>query len=79
MTKQIERLVNLPVDTDPLLSAKQVSMIVGVSPQTIWRRVKLGEFPLPLHAGERSHLWPLSEITAWIDALPRYPSTTTRG
>lgn len=48
--------------------AQLVPGIVPVSPATIWRWVKAGEFPAPIKLAERVTAWKLEEVLAWLDA-----------
>jgi predicted DNA-binding transcriptional regulator AlpA len=34
-------------------------------PNTLWRKVKSGEFPAPVKLGPNSTAWKLSDVEAW--------------
>ena len=55
-----ERMLRLP----------QVVEISGLSPSTIFRLMKQGQFPPVKQVGPRAARWRLSEIDAWIAGLP---------
>jgi prophage regulatory protein len=48
-----------------MLSEKQVLEIVPVSPVTLWRMVKRGEFPSPTFLSPNKKFWWLDEISKW--------------
>lgn len=52
----IEKIIRLP----------RLTEIVSLSPTTIWRREKLGEFPKRIKIGIRCVGWLESEINEWI-------------
>ena len=39
---------------------------VGLKRSTIYKKIQRQEFPAPIKIGERSSVWPESEIKAWI-------------
>lgn len=53
---------------DRLLRLRDVAFLVGLSKATIYRKLKLGEFPRPVCMGA-SVRWRESDIVAWIAAL----------
>lgn len=53
---------------DRLLRLRDVAYLVGLSKATIYRKLKLGDFPRPVTMGA-SVRWRESEIVAWIAAL----------
>ena len=42
--------------------------VVPVSPATIWRWVKLGEFPAPVKLGAQTTAWPVEVVDEWLAA-----------
>lgn len=54
---------------DRLLRLRDVAFLVGLSKATIYRKLKLGDFPQPVSTGGPSVRWKESDITAWIAAL----------
>ncbi|MDE0170988.1 MAG: AlpA family transcriptional regulator [bacterium] len=58
---------------DRIVRIGEVCELTGLSRTTIWRRIDDGSFPpsIPLGPeGTRARGWRLSDIQAWIDALP---------
>ena len=55
--------------TEPtkLLRVKQVSALTGIAVSTIWKYVKLEQFPAPFKLSIRVTVWDSNEIQAWID------------
>ena len=47
------------------LNIKQVCEALNVSPSTIWRWLKQGDFPKPVHLGPKAVRWKESDILAW--------------
>ena len=42
--------------------------IVPVSPATLWRWVKTGDFPAPVKLGGNTTAWSCSSVQSWLDA-----------
>ncbi len=59
-----------------LLSAKQVMARMGWSRTTLWRRVRDGKFPAPVHTGPRSVDWYDDEVDLAQENLPRVKYTS---
>lgn len=57
--------------TDRLLTRAEVERLVGLRRSAIYSLMRAGKFPLPLKISGNAVRWRLSEIEAWIDALPR--------
>ena len=58
---------------DRILRIPEVVEITGLSRTTIWRRVKSGDFPVPVRLGSlatRSVGWRESQINDWLDSRP---------
>ena len=47
------------------ISVKQLATRYGVTPATIWRWTKNGEFPQPVKLGPNCTRWRESDILAW--------------
>lgn len=60
-----------------LLKLKEVMGITGLGSSTIYRYIQAGSFPAPLKVGGFSSRWRESQISAWIDALPRLGPDST--
>ena len=54
---------------DRLLRLRDVSFLVGLSKATIYRKLKVGEFPQPVSTGGPSVRWRESSVVDWIAAL----------
>ncbi len=50
---------------DRMLSMREVAAVTGLSPSTIWRRIKDGTFPPGWLISSRRRGWPQSVIEAW--------------
>jgi predicted DNA-binding transcriptional regulator AlpA len=48
-----------------MLTEKQVLQIVPVSPVTLWRMVKRGEFPQPIFISPNKKFWFEDVVVAW--------------
>ena len=55
-----------------MLSEAQVLAIVPVSPTTLWRMVKRGEFPAPVFISPNKKVWFEDEVIAWQSALDEH-------
>jgi prophage regulatory protein len=53
---------------DRLLRLRDVAFLVGMSKATIYRKLKVGDFPRPVSAGA-SVRWKESDIAVWIASL----------
>ena len=53
-----------------LLRRRQVEEITGLSPSSIYRLMKSGEFPRPVRVGRTAVRWRESDITAWVESRP---------
>ena len=49
-----------------LLSVKDVSTFTGLAVSTVWKYVKLDQFPKPHKLSMRVTRWKLSDIEQWI-------------
>ena len=59
---------------DRLISVHEVTVLLGVSPATIWRFVANRSFPEPLRLGAQLRRWWLSDVDAWIEARSKASS-----
>lgn len=50
------------------LRQSQVLQFVPISPATLWRRVKAGEFPKPVKLGPRVTAWEADAVREWLAA-----------
>ena len=60
--------------TDTLITIDDVASILSISTRTVWRKIDTGKIPTPIRL-DRQIRWKASEIQAFIDNLPKYPST----
>jgi prophage regulatory protein len=58
------------IDDIRLLRVEQVLEVVPVSRATLYRMIKQGEFPAPIHIGSLS-VWPYSEVQNWVSRVKR--------
>lgn len=47
---------------------KQLANIIPFSRTTLWRKVKDGEFPAPVHLSAGITAWRVETIRAWIES-----------
>ncbi len=52
---------------EPLLNAKQVAVMCGISDRTLFNYVKGGNFPKPIRPNTRTRRWKASEVESWIN------------
>ena len=50
----------------PYQTRQQLEKLFKVSPSTIYRWIKEGKFPAPIHLGAHMVRWKVSDIEAWI-------------
>ena len=58
---------------DRIMRTPEVVKLTGLSKTTIWRRVRSGDFPMPVRLGSlatRSVGWREGEIKRWIEGRP---------
>lgn len=46
---------------------KQLLPMLGFSAPTLWRKVKLGDFPKPVKLGQNMTAWRVADIHKWMD------------
>lgn len=56
---------------DHLLTRPEVEALVRLSRSEIYRRMRKGQFPLPLRIGDRAVRWKASEVEKWLEERPR--------
>ena len=61
-----------------ILNVKQLSEVTGLSPVTIWRKEKKGEFPARRQLGSRRVGWLTREIDEWLEATPKSEITSPK-
>ena len=54
----------------PLLREADVCKLLGVHRSTIWRRMKVSDFPPPIRIGVRSLRWRVVDLEKWVAARP---------
>ena len=59
-----------------LLRIRKVREIVALSRTELYRRIRAGDFPVPIALGRRAVAWRDSDIQAWIAA--RSPKGATK-
>ena len=42
--------------------------VIPVSPSTLWRWVRLGQFPAPIRLSEKITAWRVGDIRAWLQS-----------
>ena len=52
-------------------SRQLVPNVVPFSPATLWRLVKAGKFPAPVHLSDRITAWRVEDVRAWMQARGR--------
>jgi predicted DNA-binding transcriptional regulator AlpA len=70
-TTQSSTGATLPTEGEGLINVRQVAAVFGVDRGTIYDWVKGDTFPKPVRHGERFTRWRVSEVRAFIDALPK--------
>ncbi len=58
------------MDDVRLLRLPQVVERTGLSPTTIWRREREGDFPQRRRVGPTAVAWRSDEVAKWIDGRP---------
>lgn len=58
-----------PVDSTPVLDAKDVAAFLKVSVRTVWRLARNPEFPQPIALGRRVARWRAGELISYLDRL----------
>ena len=56
---------------DPLMRRQSVEQVTGLTTSTLYRLVKLGDFPAPLQLTKGVVAWKQQEVTQWIGSRPR--------
>ena len=61
-----------------LLTRHEVESRCGISRTTVYRLMRLGQFPEPIRVGQRAVRWPESEIEKWLAERPRATGDESR-
>lgn len=59
--------INLP-QSGYLRQSQLIPVLVPFSSSTLWRKVRLGEFPAPVKLSERITAWRVEDVRAWLQA-----------
>ncbi|MDR1741932.1 MAG: AlpA family phage regulatory protein [Synergistaceae bacterium] len=57
--------IERPDKNERYLTARAVAERLAISTATIWRWLRLGQFPAPKRFGSRCCRWPLSAVAEW--------------
>ena len=57
--------------TDRLLSIAEVTNWSGLSKDSIYRLMGVGDFPAAIRVGQRAVRWRERELEAWLESRPR--------
>ena len=60
--------INKNSESEEYLRMPQLLKMLPISKATIWRKVRLGEFPQPIKLGYRISMWKKSEIIDFLNA-----------
>lgn len=63
--QRLESLANLP--SDALISAKEISLLVGRSRASLWRDVQAGRLPRPIAIGPQTRRWRITDVRAYLN------------
>lgn len=55
---------------DRLLRLRDVMDATGLSRSTVYKLMREGSFPAPVHIGPKASRWRESAVRAWMDSLP---------
>lgn len=61
----------IPTELPPtgyIRQRKLIPAIVPVSPATLWRWVKSGQFPPPCKLGQNTTAWNVQHVRQWLDS-----------
>jgi|TARA_B100002003_G_scaffold109069_1_gene101029 prophage regulatory protein len=61
-----------------VLSVRQITAATGLSPVTIWRKEKKGEFPARRQLGPRRVGWLTREVDEWLESTPKSEITSPK-
>lgn len=59
------------ISDDPLLTAKQVQAVLGVTPATVYNWMNGQGLPRPIRIGGRAVRWRASELAEWLKQRQR--------
>ena len=58
-----------------MIRIAEVCREVGVSKDTIYRKVRVGDFPAPVRIGKQAVAWHTREVLQWLRERPRTTET----
>lgn len=64
----LNRLTGQLPETGYVRQSQLIPVILPFSPATLWRKVKAGEFPVPIKLSARITAWRVEDIRAWMGA-----------
>ena len=68
----VASLVERQLELITLLDRAQVAKLFGISPWTVWARVRRDQMPKPVRiTPSGKHYWRLSDLKRWLDKLQR--------
>jgi prophage regulatory protein len=62
---------NRPTTSITLIWERELCEQLGRSKYTLYRWIKSGRFPPPLHVTQQGRAWRVRDIEAWLDKLAR--------
>lgn len=62
-----------------LLSANEVSAWSGLSKDSIYRLMQVGQFPAAVRVGQRAVRWREEELREWLESRPRTQEVVASG
>lgn len=81
MANRLSSFGELPT-TGYIRQAQLIPTIVPFSSATLWRKVKVGDFPQPIKLSERITTWRVEDIRTWMEtrhAAVKQPTTLNAG
>ena len=60
-------------DLDRLLTAKEVTAMVGIAPATLYRLLKKGQFPQGIRLGFKLRRWRRSQVWEYVSQREEVP------
>ena len=60
---------------EEILSTKELTARIPYTRQTVWRKVRAGEFPPPIRLGSARIGWRWSRVRAWLAERETHPPT----
>ena len=59
------------LDRYRVVRREEVCLLTGLGRSSLYRMVRSGEFPPPVHLGQRAVAWRLHEVLRWLESRPR--------